>query len=55
MPDFRLDLVLQRYRLLVLNKFDYIPFSKTGADLLFEGFNRVYGPYSIILTTSLPF
>ena len=33
----------------------YIPFSKTGAELLFEIFSQRYERGSILLTTNLPF
>lgn len=38
----RLHKRLQRNHLLVLDEFGYVPFSKTGAELLFEVFSRAY-------------
>ncbi|HNT88479.1 MAG TPA: ATP-binding protein, partial [Candidatus Hydrogenedentes bacterium] len=33
---------LARCRLLILDEFGYVPFSKTGAELLFEALSRAY-------------
>jgi DNA replication protein DnaC len=33
----------------------YVPFSKTGAELLFDMVGRAYERTSLILTTNLPF
>jgi DNA replication protein DnaC len=46
---------LERHHLLVLDEFGYVPFSKAGAELLFEVISRAYERQSIILTTNLPF
>ena len=42
-------------RVLVLDEFGYVPFSKAGAELLFDVVSRAYERQSIILTTNLPF
>jgi DNA replication protein DnaC len=46
---------LARYHLLILDEFGYVPFSKTGAELLFEVLSRAYERQSVIITTNLPF
>ena len=46
---------LQRQHLLILYEFGYVPFSKAGAELLFEVVSRAYERTSLILTTNLPF
>lgn len=46
---------LARHHLLILDEFGYVPFSKTGAELLFEVLSRAYERMSVILTTNLPF
>ena len=46
---------LQKQHLLVLDEFGYVPFSKAGAELLFEVMSRAYERQSIVLTTNLPF
>jgi len=46
---------LQRYDLLVLDELGYVPFSKAGAELLFEVVSRAYERQSLIATTNLPF
>jgi DNA replication protein DnaC len=46
---------LQRQHVLILDEFGYVPFSKAGAELLFEVVSRAYERTSLILTTNLPF
>jgi DNA replication protein DnaC len=46
---------LSRYNLLVLDEFGYVPFTKNGAELLFEVLSRAYERQSVIITTNLPF
>ena len=51
----RLQSRLEKQHLLVLDEFGYVPFTKTGAELLFEVASRAYERQSLILTTNLPF
>jgi len=46
---------LERRDLLVLDELGYVPFSKAGAELLFDVVSRAYERTSLILTTNLPF
>ncbi len=51
----RFNRQLERHELIVLDELGYIPFSKAGAELLFEVISRAYERSSLILTTNLPF
>jgi DNA replication protein DnaC len=56
--DRKLDKLLgrlEKLHLLILDEFGYVPFSKAGAELLFEVVSRAYERQSIIMTTNLPF
>lgn len=46
---------LDRLDLLVLDELGYVPFSKPGAELLFEVISRAYERTSLIVTSNLPF
>ena len=46
---------LERLELIVLDELGYVPFSKAGAELLFEVVGRAYERTSLMLTTNLPF
>mgnify|MGYP003892439557 CR=1 FL=1 len=46
---------LDRLDLLVLDELGYVPFSKMGAELLFEVVSRAYERTSLMVTTNLPF
>jgi DNA replication protein DnaC len=51
----RLDKQLQRQDVLILDELGYVPFSKAGAELLFDVVGRAYEQTSLIVTTNLPF
>lgn len=51
----RFNRQLERLELIVLDELGYIPFSKAGAELLFEIISRAYERTSLILTSNLPF
>jgi DNA replication protein DnaC len=51
----RLQKQLQRLHLLVLDELGYVPFSKTGAELLFEIISNAYEHQSLMVTSNLPF
>ena len=46
---------LEKQHLLALDEFGYVPFTKAGAELLFEVISRAYERQSLLLTTNLPF
>lgn len=51
----RLLRILQRQDLLILDELGYVPFTKAGAELLFEVVSRAYERQSLVVTTNLPF
>jgi len=51
----RLQRELQAYKLLIIDELGYVPFSNTGAELLFETVSRRYERGSTIITSNLPF
>jgi len=51
----RLQRQLERLDLLILDELGYVPFSKTGAELLFDVVSRAYERTSLIVTSNLPF
>lgn len=46
---------LGRYKLLILDEFGYVPFSPSGAQLLFQCCSALTERVSLIITTNLPF
>lgn len=46
---------LSRQDLLILDELGYVPFTKAGAELLFEVVSRAYERQSLAITTNLPF
>ncbi|MFH2113598.1 MAG: ATP-binding protein, partial [Spirochaetota bacterium] len=46
---------LARKELVLVDEFGYVPFSKIGAELLFEFFAERYERGSVMVTTNLPF
>lgn len=60
--EARDDKALQRFKkrlnhsdLVIVDEFGYVPFSKTGSELLFEFFAERYERGSVMVTTNLPF
>jgi DNA replication protein DnaC len=51
----RLKKQLSRKHLVIVDELGYVPFSKTGAELLFEFFAERYERGSVMVTTNLPF
>lgn len=51
----RLQKRLNSYALLIVDELGFVPFSKTGAELLFEVFSHRYERASTIVTSNLPF
>ena len=46
---------LARFHLIVLDELGYVPFTKAGAELLFEVVSKAYECTSLMITTNLPF
>jgi DNA replication protein DnaC len=46
---------VEKHDLIILDELGYVPFSKAGAELLFEIVSRAYERFSLIVTTNLPF
>jgi DNA replication protein DnaC len=51
----RLQKQLQRLHLIILDELGYVPFSKAGAELLFDIIGRAYEHQSLMVTSNLPF
>jgi len=46
---------MEKHDLVILDELGYVPFSKAGAELLFEVVSKSYERLSLIVTTNLPF
>ena len=46
---------VEKHDLIILDELGYVPFSKAGAELLFDIVSRAYERLSLIVTTNLPF
>ncbi len=46
---------LTRHHLILIDELGYVPFSKAGAELLFDVVSQAYERTSLIVTTNLPF
>jgi DNA replication protein DnaC len=46
---------LDRFHVLILDELGYVPFTKAGAELLFDVVSRAYERTSLIVTSNLPF
>lgn len=46
---------IEKQQLLILDELGYVPFSKAGAELLFDVVSRAYECQSLLVTTNLPF
>ena len=46
---------VEKHDLIILDELGYVPFSKSGAELLFDIVSRAYERLSLIVTTNLPF
>jgi len=51
----RVQKQLQRLDLLVIDELGYVPFSKAGAELLFEVISQAYEHHSLMVSTNLAF
>lgn len=51
----RFESALLRFHLLVLDEVGFVPFTKTGADLLFSFLSAVHEQASLVVTTNLEF
>jgi DNA replication protein DnaC len=51
----RLQRQFAAYKLLIIDELGYVPFSQTGAELLFEVFSQRYERGSTLVTSNLPF
>lgn len=51
----RMHRQLEKMDLIVLDELGYVPFTKAGAELLFDVVSRAYEATSLIVTTNLPF